>query len=582
MAFQTPITVREAVENVSQHKYLLPAIQRELVWDTSQIERLFDSLMRDYPIGSFLFWHVERQRSSDYQFYEFIRIYHERDKRHNLKANVSGNSDITAILDGQQRLTSLYIGLKGSFAYKEPRKRWDNDAAFPERKLYLNLLQPPQDTEDLQFDFQFLTAAESQKSDENTHWFKVSKILDIGAEDEVMEYLVEHDLMTLAKPKAKFANKTLFQLHTVVNKSPVINYFLEKDESLDKVLNIFIRVNSGGTPLSYSDLLLSIATAQWKHKDARQEITDFVEEINHTGDGFNFDKDFVLKTGLVLSDIANIAFKVDNFNRANMLKIEETWDKSSEAIRQAVVLISSLGYNRTTLTSNNAIIPIAYYLLRRGCPKNYHISSTHRSDREKVHKWLTLTLLKRVFSGQSDTVLRPLRTLLAENTGDFPLAEIVRKFKGTPKSSLGFNEDEIQNLFHFQYGEGYTFSTLALLYPTLDFRNKFHVDHIHPRGFFTPTRLKKRGIPNDRHETYMDNFNYLANLQFLEGVPNQQKSDMPFKDWLDKVCPSKQEKADYRKKHYIPDVELGFDNFEEFIAQRTKLMAAQYRILLKM
>ena len=140
MAFVEPITVKEAVENIHQKKYLLPAIQREFVWETDQIEKLFDSLMQDYPINSFLFWDVEQGNIQKYQFYEFIRDYHERDNRHNPKASLNGEKGITAILDGQQRLTSLYIGLKGSYSSKLPYKRWDNDSAYPKRRLYLNLL----------------------------------------------------------------------------------------------------------------------------------------------------------------------------------------------------------------------------------------------------------------------------------------------------------------------------------------------------------------------------------------------------------------------------------------------------------
>ena len=105
--------------------------------------------MRDYPISSFLFWEVEKSNIPKYQFYEFIRDYHERDQRHNPKADLYGESGITAILDGQQRLTSLYIGLKGTYTSKLPRKKWDDDAAFPKRKLYLNLLSPS-DEEDLE------------------------------------------------------------------------------------------------------------------------------------------------------------------------------------------------------------------------------------------------------------------------------------------------------------------------------------------------------------------------------------------------------------------------------------------------
>ncbi len=165
MAFQTPITVKEAVDNVHSKKYLLPAIQRELVWNTHQIERLFDSLMRDYPVGSFLFWQVDKRNAKKFVFYEFIRDFHERNRKHNTKADVSGEDDIIAILDGQQRLTSLYIGLRGSYSYKEHMKRRDNPAAFPQRKLYLNLIGKYCDEDDesldLEYDFYFLTDREA-------------------------------------------------------------------------------------------------------------------------------------------------------------------------------------------------------------------------------------------------------------------------------------------------------------------------------------------------------------------------------------------------------------------------------------
>ena len=69
MAYQTPITIKEAIDNIKARKYLLPSIQREFVWDTDQIETLFDSLMRDYPISTFLFWAVDKSKIKDFQFY---------------------------------------------------------------------------------------------------------------------------------------------------------------------------------------------------------------------------------------------------------------------------------------------------------------------------------------------------------------------------------------------------------------------------------------------------------------------------------------------------------------------------------
>ncbi len=142
MSFQTPITIAEAVENVEYNKFLLPAIQREFVWSSSKIEWLFDSLMRNYPISSFLFWNVEGASVNGYRFYKFINEYRERYKTHNEEISTDGMGSFNAILDGQQRLTSLYVGLKGSYAYKEYRRKWENSEwSIPTRRLYLNLYQ---------------------------------------------------------------------------------------------------------------------------------------------------------------------------------------------------------------------------------------------------------------------------------------------------------------------------------------------------------------------------------------------------------------------------------------------------------
>lgn len=583
MAFEMPITVKQAVDNIHSKKYLLPAIQRELVWDTLQIERLFDSLMRDYPVGSFLFWYVDKRKSHDYQFYEFIKDYHQKKNKHNQKAEVSGEDDIIAILDGQQRLTSLFIGLRGSYAYKEHMKRWDNDAAFPARKLYLNLLKKYSDEEeiDLEYHFEFLTDKEAADQRDDDHlWFKVGDIQKFTEPYEVNNYLISSGVMALGE-KGIFANKTLFKLYSVIQEKPVVNFFLEKGEELDKVLNIFVRVNSGGTPLSHSDLLLSIASASWRERDAREEIHSFVDEINNVGDGFNFSKDFVLKTCLVLCDFPDIAFKVDNFNNANMRTIEQKWESITEAIRLTVNLIAAFGYNRDTLVSNNALIPIAYYLHKIGSPHNFVQASRFEDDRQKIKKWLVVSLLKRAFGGTPDNVIRPIQRVVSAQHDSFPLDGIIEEFRGKTKSLI-FNADEIQNLFEYYYGSPYTFSTLAVLYPTLDFRNKFHLDHIHPKNSFKRKNLVKLSLSEDKIEFFMTEMDYLANLQLLEGIPNMEKSDRDFKTWLYEKHPNEITRRDYMEKHYIPDIDLSLENFEEFIAERTKLMTDKFIEILKL
>jgi uncharacterized protein with ParB-like and HNH nuclease domain len=578
MAFVDPITIRDAIENIHKRRYLLPAIQREFVWSTEQIELLFDSLMMGYPINSFLFWEVEDENIQNYQFYEFLYEYHERDNRHNKKANLKGQKNIIAILDGQQRLTSLYIGFKGTYSYKLPHKNWNNDLAFPERKLYLNILKQSED-DNRTYDFQFLTDEEAAIRDKNSYWFLVGSILNYTQLSDVMEFIT--DLSAKYKgEQSKFAGKTLTQLFQMVHLTKSINFFLEKDESLDKVLNIFIRVNSGGTILSYSDLLLSIATAQWKEKDAREEITSFVDEINNIGNGFNIKNDFILKSCLILSDINDIAFKVDNFNKDNMRTIEKCWDNITESIRSSFYLLDSLGYSRETLTSNNAIIPIAYYLHTKNNPVNFHIAAKYDDDRKKISLWLSLVLLKQTFGGQSDNVLRRIREIIRKENNSFPLEVITEKLKGTPKS-ITFNDDEIDNLFWYGYGKSFNFFILSLLYPSLDYRNKFHVDHIFPKSLFTEKKLKKAGIPENKIEFYLENYNYLANLQLLEGIPNQEKYKTPFDLWINEKYPKLIDRKAYMERNFIPDISFEFNNFEKFINKRTQLIKKRLKEILE-
>jgi uncharacterized protein with ParB-like and HNH nuclease domain len=575
MAFQTPLTINEVISEIHAKKYLLPSIQREFVWSTDQITKLFDSLMREYPINAFLFWKVSRENIQEFRFYEFLRDYHQRNKRHNEKANLSGSEDIIAVLDGQQRLTSLYIGLKGSYAYKLSYKRWDNKQAYPVRRLYLNLLKASEDAE-FDYEFEFLTENESKANDEDHYWFKVGDMLDMKSLSDVMKYWSKNIVnKENTNERMDFANDTLSRLYSVIHVNPTISYYLEQSKELDKVLNIFIRVNSGGTTLSYSDLLLSFATAQWEKRDAREEINKFVDEINEIGNGFNVNKDFVLKACLVLSDFTDITFKVDNFNRSNMIKIEDNWDDITKAIRDAVRLIASFGFSRENITSNNLIIPIAYYLKNIGLPDNFEVSSSRISDRAKIKKWFTLSLLKRVFSFMPDGVLKPVRDIINKNTtGEFPLDEIINHFKGTNRTLI-FTDEDINNLLYSKYGHGDTLVILSILYPWADLRNNFHIDHIFPKSSFTQKRLEKRGIKPEETSDFLDNYNYIGNLQLLEAIPNIEKNNTDFDVWLEDTVAA-DALDDYKKKHYIPkNVDLKFTNFPEFLEKREELLIYQ-------
>ena len=351
MAYQTPITIKQALESIQRQEYVLPAIQREFTWKPDQICGLFDSLMQGYPIGSLLFWQVEADRSADYKWYGFMREYHQRNNSHCDVLDLPSQG-LVAILDGQQRLTSLNIGLRGSHAEKEPRKWWDNPEAFPTKHLYVNLLREADTNElGLKFDFKFLTPsrAEDDRGD-GAHWFRVSDIWGFSSGKDVHRVLQRNEI-----GNHELAYDILYDLYAVVHEKPTLPYYVEREPDLDKVLNIFIRVNSAGTPLTYSDLLLSIATAQWKERDARAEIHGLVDELNETGGGFSLSKDLVLKAGLMLSDIPSVAFRVTNFTAANMVKLEQNWDDISAALRTAVRSVTPSSRPRWSTTGTAAM-----------------------------------------------------------------------------------------------------------------------------------------------------------------------------------------------------------------------------------
>lgn len=572
-AFQTPLTIIEALDKISHKKYLLPMIQREYVWDDEQIIKLFDSLMRGYPIGSFLFWEAIEETLPNYQFYEFVTNYTEMEETHNPRANIGGEQEITCVLDGQQRLSSLYIGLKGSYAKKIPWKRKDNPDAYPKKKLYVNLLKRAKDEDEtgLLYDFRFLTKEEKDEQNEDVFWFEVGKILQFKEQFELNEYLIEKGITLMDQARAMFANRLIYRLFQVIHIEGTITYYLERSQELDKVLNIFVRINSAGTPLDYSDLLLSIASAQWKTVNARDEIIDFVGNINKIGDGFDFDKDFVLKCCLVLSDMTNIAFKVDNFNRKNMQEIEQNWDEIKKAIRISIELVSSLGYNGDTLVSGNSVIPIAYFIKKIGLPNNFVLSRNFVNDRKLIKRWLATSLLMRIFSGQPDNVLRPIREVIRTSDDGFPLDAIVEKLKGTQKS-LTVTKEALDGFSNQKYKEPYTFSTLALLYPTFDLRNKFHIDHIFPQYMFSISNLRKSGIEEEKWEEYKKSLNLIGNLQLLEGIQNEEKSSKEPKVWIDENF-SEEEKSRYMRRNMIEiDTSLDFVNFLDFVQSRKTLI----------
>ncbi len=586
---RTPISIREAMSNIAEGKYVLPAIQRKFVWSADQITALFDSIMRGYPINTFMFWHVKQQKNiASYPFFSFLKDYRERYQTEGAECNVAAYSfDFDAVIDGQQRLNSLYIGLYGSYAYKLPRKWWnDNEESLPTRHLYINLIQPAQRGNDIQdeYEFKFLTRKEVQSLSEKTGpngkklnvWFPVNKITSFKRGVDFNKYIVQESIAGILED---YGVNTLWCLYKCINEDKLITYYQEVEQDPDKVLNIFVRTNGGGTPLSISDLLMSIASANWTKIDARTEIGKLIKEINNIArPGFVVSKDFILKTFLVLySD--NIRFKVANFDRHNIAIFEQHWDEVRASIISAFRLFEKLGFNNDNFRAKNAAIPVIVYIHNNKLSgyietSKYEEKESGRDDLRVIANWLVMTFLKSIFGGQTDGVLKSMRDIVNANPvgGKFPAKEIIKAFADNPAKNYSFDDNQLKGMLRSRYGSNEAFYILRLLYPeVVGLYENLHEDHLHAASNFNSAtaRNKLKSIFNDEDFAFVltDNiWDSVLNLQLLDSRVNSSKGAAPLADWAEKY------KVTNNKLFVDDNVSLNLKDFREFVESREKNM----------
>ncbi|WP_197038914.1 DUF262 domain-containing protein [Herbidospora cretacea] len=528
------MTIAEALKRIHRGDWVLPAIQREFVWNTNQIRSLFDSLMRGYPVGSFLLWGLEKEQVDKFTFYDFLTDYHEKNQPYAPTATVAHGQPVVAVLDGQQRLTAINIGLYGSYAERLKYKQANNPDNYPKKWLYLNLLSPHGDDElGLKYDLRFLTSAKAAEptTDEKRPWVKVADVLKFPDGGPAIMDAV--NARGLSEPEFNHAYKLLYDLYQAIHTQQVINAFQEDSQDPDRVLDIFVRVNSGGTKLSNSDLLLSMATNQWKDLDAREEVRSLEIEFT-TGPGqFRFSKDLILKAGLMLTEAPDFQFKISNFTRTNMSRLEHSWAEIRSSLLRSANLLASFGLSANNLTADSVVIPIAYYLHRHGLCDKYLTAPAHAADRALIRRWVFKSLIKRgVWGSGLDTLLRAIQAVIRNSaTPEFPVDALESAMASRGKG-LSFADEEIDGVLELQYGKPQTFPVLAILYPGLDLTQQFHEDHIFARSRLTPQALRKSGISSEKYEAYTSRVNGLPNLQLLGGLLNIAKSDAWPWEWL--------------------------------------------------
>lgn len=566
--FQMPITIYQAMQYIDNNYYVLPAFQRDFVWSAEQIENLFDSIMRGYPTSSMLFWNVKGSTKTNWNFYKFINNYvHKANDYYitNELFNAEASNDFYAILDGQQRLTAMRIGLFGSYAYHERNKSWNySPTSFPKRRLYLCLSKKGAEVDECEYIFEFkkddITKQEELYTDENGNlWFRVGCIETIH-KNGLHKYLKRHDFEEMAEDILERLNSSIFD-------DAIITYYKEDEQNPDKAVKIFTRINSGGTKLEFSDIVFSLMVANWKI-DAKTEIMDLKKLISQKG--FDISNDYIIKAFLYLYH-RSVKTEINSFSKDFCKKIEDNWYEIRNCMLSMFDLFKTFGLSSFTLTSNNATLPILYYLYHNNIYEDYANKIEYKDERELIKKWLLSMIIRRTFGGQSDSILSQTRKAYTSDI-DKRFLEIGKPFPAKNISAnirkLSALDDEfLDELLKTQKDDRYAFPILALLYPDLDYKNNnFHKDHLHAENLYNDlSDSLKSKYP------FKEYYNSILNLQMLDANENKSKSKKPLKQWVDEQT-TKETREYFLKAHIIPNVDLSLSNFEEFITKRKKML----------
>ena len=565
MSRYNDISIKKLVKWINK-EYLLPDIQRPFVWWNNRnefeekVSSLFDSILRNYPIWTLLFWKVDKKRIDDDNLnpLEFLNI-SSKDKNDEFK-NISHEKEYTLVLDWQQRMTIFNLVFNGYFEDTFRNK-------LRKRNLYFNVLK----------DFNDL-----DEEDENIYEFKFfeESNWEYFEEDKKLWYIVKNaiNLESLSKKRKEIRLKfnlnsdledileeNLESLKNSINEDNLSYYEISKSKKDDEALEIFVRVNSKWTVLGYSDLLFSKITQFWKSEDNWENARDIfyyflkwdnnkweIKWINRYWEGFNFTNDFILKTSLVLID-SEIRYRLKNFNKDNINLIKDNWNNITSSIKVVIEFLTKIWINsHKLLRSNNSIIPLIYFIYKNNLSNRaIELSSKNRLLMEK---YIYIVLLNWVFGGQTDQLLTDSRDIIKTNIWDnFPLDKIIIKLSQKRSIRKG---DELKNLINeIKYNTDKSKIVLSIIYGN-EMDNTYQEDHLYPQ-----TKTKKIYDKN-----LVDN---ICNIQILKNE-NQIKNDKDFDIYRNEILILVPE---YDKINYIPKLEsYNVDNFEIFIKKRKELI----------
>jgi hypothetical protein len=504
-----PRTLFRLIEDINQCLFL-PHIQRPFVWEEEQMLRLFDSLMRNYPIQTLLFWRTKNEIKAR-KFME--QVAWDADLSDFYAPNLSKEGiEKVFVLDGQQRLQTLYAIFYGAITSSDNQRAeayfdTTSGVAPDEQGLMYRLRFSTQVLELPWYRVADIIGKDTQKNAEELA-DRVNESIDafgVGKPAEQRE--TPQDM----KAREKRVRRNMSQLVSLLREEK--HFWVQEldgvanDFPYRRVLDIFVRVNSGGTKLDSSDLMFAAMKEGW------DEIEEVIEETTELLNGTNlqFDKTFPLKCLLVAHGRGAEASpeKFTGSDGDKLLKeMDAGWEKAEQAFKQLRDFMQQdlKVYADKVIRSYNSFIPLFDYLYHN--PKPTELSRTIMRAyhyKAQMFGW---------YSQSTDTVINAMHSIVGKAwPAGFPLNDVKDYFKKggsqTEMSKTHLNETRLR------------FILLNLIYvdqmgsSPFDVKlkgNEPHVDHIYPQHALR-TRL----------DLVTGDINHLGNFRFVGATDNIRK-----------------------------------------------------------
>lgn len=519
------------MDDIDKLNLVLPEFQREYVWSREQAKQLMVSLFRGYPTGSLLFWKTDNPPAIK-----------------NAAVRQDGLGTTQVILDGQQRLTTLYLLSRDEV----PPYYTEQDLQTDPRNLYFDL-----DTGDFQYH-------QVSVMSNNPTWRSVIECFDSGQDAinifEIAQGKSEDSAEQLALSK-KY-NENLTRLRNILERDYPIQV-VPPGAGIDDAIDVFDRVNSLGTKLSDAELALAHITAKWP--EARQVMKDKMAQLSKRR--FHFDLTFMVRslTGVALG---RSLFETVHKTPADVLV--PAWKELDKILDYLVGLLPGQAHVHSTedLNTNNVLVPATVYLA-----ENEGRFSSDKELRQFVH-WMYAANVWRRYTSQTDQRLDHDVAVITQHDNPWPdLVDAIIEQRGRIEVKASDLEGRI--IQHPLYRTAFI---LAKSRGAIDWFNGTPLSaptgkySIHSHHIFPQSLLYNEGGYNSENHLHKKIVNEIANRAFLTGDSNISLGNTPPADYLPEI---QKKYPGALEKQFVPtDPNLWeLDRYEDFLHRRRELIA---------